>query len=158
MVLFSSRASAAVSSSVRSSSITGQRVAEHRIGTPRFDFLDEVLVVERGLGLEQVGDGERNGRGLIAAVALCLYGGVVVGCCLEDAVRRDPQLMQTVGDSGGRGAGRVLSCLVPGKLPAYSLRRTLTRRQRRPAAARGRIAVGADVLVAHRRGFVIDGS
>ena len=101
----------------------GQRVAEHRIGAPQFDFIDEVLVVDRGPGLEQVGDGERNDRGLFAVIALCLDSGIVLGRRLEDAVRRDPQLVQTIGDSDGRRDGRVLAHLVPGKLSAHRLRR-----------------------------------
>src|SRR5689334_1883118 len=66
--------------------------------------------------------------------------------------------MQTVGHSNGCRDRWVLAHLVPGELAADRLSCFRVRGERRSAAARRRIAIGADILVAHRRGFIIYGS
>src|SRR6516165_7187462 len=117
----------------------GQRVAEDRIGVPGFDFFDQVLVINHGPDLE-----------------LALHGGVVLKGGLDQTLRRDPQLMQSIADGRGCGIDRTLAKLTPGQRTADRCRQALTAGDRQPAAARHWITLGPDHLIAQRRRLVID--
>ena len=121
-----------------------------------FDLFDEVLLVDQRLDLELARHRERDRRRLLAAFRLRLHGGVVLEGGLDEAMRRDPQLMQSVADGHRRRIDRTLAELTPGQRAAHRRRQALAAGDWQPAAARHRIALGPDHLIAQRRRLVID--
>src|SRR6516165_138421 len=134
----------------------GRHVAEDRIGVPGLDFLDQVLVVGHRPNLELARHRERDRRRLLAAFLLRLHGGVVLEGGLDQAMRRDPQLMQSIADDRGCRIDRTLGELTPGQRAAHRRRQALAAGDWQPAPARHRIAFGPDHLIAQRRRLVID--
>jgi len=100
---------------------------------------------------------KRDDGHLLAVNGLRVDRGVVFDRCLDDTVRGDPQLVQSVTD-GRNGCGRgILTDLVPGIVTAQRLELALFADQRDPAAtASRRVGLGANEFVPHRWWIVID--
>ena len=121
-----------------------------------FDLFDEVFLVDKRLDLELARHCERDRRRLLAAFRLRLHSGVVLEGGLDEAMRRDPQLMQPVADRYRRRIHRTLAELTPGQRAADRRRQALAAGDWQPPAARHRIALGPDHIIAQRRRLVID--
>ena len=125
-----------------------RHVADHRVRRQVFDLLDEVVLIERHLDVAVLRFERED-------VAVCGRAACEGG--LDDAVRRQPDLSQALGDGTGIRR-RLCAAFAPRVFPADDLSGPLVDREGLCAAsARRMLTLRAQHVQLHRGRLVVDG-